>query len=538
MMPAADPAALRGPHVEREQGMRRGWVRAAALALLLAAPGIAHAEWLKATSKHFVVYSRQNETELQEYTARLEKYDKAVRFVRGMEDPPVSAANRLTVYVLRTQEEVAEMAGAPGSGIAGFYNPRASGALAFVHSEMPRTSSGENKWQLTPEVVFFHEYLHHLMLQDLNLVYPPWMVEGYAEFFATAQFEKDGSVGFGAFPRHRAAGLSSLDDLSLEDMLGASYKRLDSAEIELLYGRGWLLTHYLATEPSRRGQITRYVEGIQRGQAPIEAARAAFGDLKKLNRDLGKHLSQKTFSYIVVPATALQIDAITVQPVTPGEAAIMKLHYTSQRGVDDREAADLVVKARKIAADYPGDAFVQTALAEAELDARYYDNAIAAADRALAVRVDDRNALLLKARAMMEKGKREPAKTNWNAIRALIMKANRADPEDAQPLMAFYETFSASGTAPTRNAVEGLLYALERSPQDRNLRVLAVRQLLVDKKLAEAKVALGPIANDPQGGEGRERAQKAITAIDAGDAAAALKALTPDDKDKDKKKGR
>jgi predicted Zn-dependent protease len=202
--------------------------------------------------------------------------------------------------------------------------------------------------------------------------------------------------------------------------------------------------------------------------------------------------------------------------------------------VDEKEAAGVASRARRIGARFPKDAAVQTAVAEAELDAKNYDAAIAAADLALAAKPDHPDATLFKARALMEKGQKDPASADWAAIRSMLARLNRADPEDPEPLMYFYKSFESAGASPSRNAVEGLLSALELAPKDTDLRMMVVRRLLRDKKLAEARIALGPIANDPQGGDARDRARKANAAIDAGNAEAALTAL---EDPKEKKRG-
>ena len=171
--------------------------------------------------------------------------------------------------------------GARGSGIAGVYFGRASGPVSIANSEPKRS-----KLVLDGRTVFFHEYLHHLMLQDASAAYPTWMTEGYAEFFATAEFRDDGSVEFGIPPHYRGWELRLLDSLPLSHMLGGIYHQVTGQEWVSQYSHGWLLAHYLAFEPSRRGQVTRYVSLIQTGMPALDAAKQAFGDLKQLEKEL------------------------------------------------------------------------------------------------------------------------------------------------------------------------------------------------------------------------------------------------------------
>jgi len=500
--------------------MRLRWL-GFVLLLVTSSPGLA--AWHEAKSKHFVIYSEQSPEELHEYAIKLEKFDRAVRQVRRMQDPPLGLANRLTVYVLRDAEAVARMAGASGSGIAGFYSPRASGSIAFVFRTKPKGPNA--KAELTPDIVFFHEYLHHLMLGDTSAALPHWIVEGFAEFFSTASFEQDGSIVLGSPANHRAYGLFYFDDLSLQEMLGSSYQRLTDTERETVYGRGWLLTHYLNFEPTREGQLARYLGGIQRGEKALDSARAAFGDLKQLNRELNKYLRSKTLRVVKIAPAALAIDSISVRTMSAAETAMMPVRMRSDRGVNKRSAATIASDARRIAARFPNDPFVQATLAEAEHDAGNYVAAIAAADRALAADPAYVSALVYEGRARMRLALSEPAKADWKAIRGWFTKANRIDTENPEPLLLFYETFAAAGSRPTANAVAGLLYAQLLVPQDGTLRMLAVRQLLTDNRLAEAKVALTPLAYNPHGSDEREFTVAAMDAIAAGNSTAALAAL-------------
>ena len=340
-----------------------------ALVAALAVPTVASATWLEAKTPHFIIYSEHSPADLRAFADRLERFDQAARSARGLADHKLTDANRLTVYVLRDQPTLEEFAGRPG--VHGFYIGRASGPIAFVHRGRP----SRDKWDLTPEGVFFHEYMHHLMLSDLGgNALPAWMTEGYAEFFGTAVLLDDGSVQFGAQPRHRARGLFTYEDfnatLSTRELIGATYKDLTGPEWESVYGKGWLLTHYMAFEPSRRGQVTKYVNAIQQGQTPLSAAEMAFGDLGELDKNLARYLMRKKVDVTVIPAAKLHVGAIEVTPLQPAAAAAMEVIIYSQRGVDKKQAPLVLRRARQVAEKFPADPIVQAALAEAELDDR------------------------------------------------------------------------------------------------------------------------------------------------------------------------
>jgi tetratricopeptide (TPR) repeat protein len=492
---------------------------AAALAACL--PAAAQAEWREASSKHFLVYSEGSAQSVQDFATKLEKFDKAMRLRLNLGEEDLGPANRVIVYVVDDIGEVRRLARARGSDVAGFYSGRAGGSIAVT----PRRSGTGALGDLDPATILLHEYSHHLMMQNAAVAYPAWFREGFAEFYSTARFEKDGSIGFGAAANHRAWGLLGLAPLPIELLFDPTKKKLSPAEWEAtIYGRGWLLTHYLFFAPERKGQLRAYIDALNSGKGSLEAARGSFGDLKKLDRELKVYLAQKTLPYLKLLSRALIIEPVAVRTLRPGEAAIIDLRIRSDVGVTKVDAARVAKEMRAKAAPYPNDPAVQAALAEAEYDAENFDAAEAAADRAIAADAKNVNALLYKARVRMARAEKaasdDPAP--WKDIRRLVIQANRADPNNPEPLMLFYSSFQSQGVPPTRNAVDGLVQAFELAPQDLGLRISVARQHLVDGNVAAARRALAPIAFDPHGGEMGQAIAGVIAKLDEKGAKAAL----------------
>lgn len=494
-------------------------IRLAWLATLLFAPAGANAEWREASSRHFLVYSEGSEQSLRDFATKLEKFDKAMRARLGLEDVDLGRANRVTVYVVDDQAAVERLA--RRSNVAGFYAGRAGGSIAVI----PRTNGGGGLNDLAPATILLHEYSHHLMLHNAAIAYPAWFREGFAEFNSTARFEKDGSIGFGASANHRAWGLVGMSPLPIELLFDPTRRKLTREEWEAtIYGRGWLLTHYLMFEPKRVGQLGKYIDALNRGKGSLEAAQAAFGDLKTLDRELKNYVDQRRIPYMRVRPELLAIGPIALRTLGRGEASIMDLRIRSRVGVTKDDAGRVALAMRKAGAPFPGDAAVQAALAEAEFDAGNLDEAQAAADRAIAADPKTIDGFLYKARVAMAraKGGSGDKATLWKEARRLILQANRVDPDDPEPLILFYRTFVDQGAAPTRNAVEGLLQAFELAPQDGRLRINVARQQLVDGKAAEARAALASIAYDPHGGALGQAVTAVIAKLDESGTKAAL----------------
>jgi tetratricopeptide (TPR) repeat protein len=498
-------------------------IKLALTALLLCSPAAALAEWREASSRHFLVYSEGSEQSVREFATKLEKFDKAMRLLLGFHDEEVGPGNRVTVFVVDNLSAVERLARARGSGIAGFYSGRAGTSLAVV----PRVSGSGSKTDLAPATILLHEYSHHLMLENAAAAYPAWFREGFAEFYSTARFEKDGRIGFGAAANHRGWGLIGMDPLPIELLFDPTRRKLNQLEWEAtIYGRGWLLTHYLTFERSRSGQLEAYLKAINGGKGSLEAARSVFGDLKVLDRELKAYLNRRMIPYLPMKAESLTIRPVTVRTLGQGESAIMDLRIRSRVGVTKQDAAQVARDMRKSAAPWPNDPAVQAALAEAEFDAGNLDSAEAAAARAIAADPKKVDALTYRAMVAFERAKASAASdpAAWKAVRGLIGQANRADPNDPRPLILYYRTFGEQGIVPTKLAVDGLLQAFALAPQDIGLRMDAARQLLVDGKAAEARGALTPIAYDPHGGALGQAVAAVIAKLDSSGAKAALEA--------------
>lgn len=493
-----------------------------AAAFVAAAP--AAAAWEKASSAHFVIYADESPDKLREFATRLEKFDKAVRQVRGMADPAMGDGNRLTVFVVPTVADVQKLAANMSDltpNLAGFYQGRAEGSIAVV----PKKSNDTRMGDFADQETFFHEYAHHLMFYDINVATPLWYSEGFAEFMSTAGFSKDGSVTLGRPALGRAYGVDDARTFPLDRMLSGKYEKLTEDEWSALYARGWVLTHYLTFEPTRKGQIDRYLRDVSEGRDGLQAAQQAFGDLKALDRNLHGYVGRSRISIVRVAAQALPVGPVTVEPLTAGAGEILPLRTRLKVGVAKSEKAALAQQIRAVAARYPADALVQATLAEAELDADQFVAAEAAADRALATDPRMIEAIIYKGRAIMALAAMDEKGATFSDARGWFMKANKLDPEDPEPLMLFHEGYVRDSGRPTANAIAALHYASDLAPQDLGLRAQSAFQYLRDGKLADARKALAPLAFDPHGGSYAKVARDAMDQIDAGDEKGAEKAM-------------
>ena len=276
---------------------------------------------------------------------------------------------------------------------------------------------------------------------------------------------------------HRAYELAASREVSIERLLNtANYLENQSGGYDQFYGRSWLLFHYLTFEKSRQDQIKQFQRLMAEGATDIEAAREAFGDLDELDRDLDRYVARKKLAALFLPPDRLKTSPVTIRKLGDGEAAMMSVIMESRTGVDEEEAIEVITKARNIATKYPDDAAVQEALAEAEFDAGYDSEAIAAADRALA--------------------------TNHPI-----------------PLMEFYRAYRSAGQTPPDIAIQGLQRALELAPFDQGLRLTVAAQHMEDTEYQTAAAILRPLAYHPHRSAASEAAEQLLKLAETKEAA-------------------
>ena len=130
----------------------RLWSAVAALVILILSPGAAHADWLRAESERFVVYSDGGERGLREYVRKLETFDRVLRFRTGlaMDDAPV---RKLPIYLVRGRAGLLQVHPASGDNTVGTYFATDEDIFAVA-------IRGED------DDVLLHEYVHHFMMQN------------------------------------------------------------------------------------------------------------------------------------------------------------------------------------------------------------------------------------------------------------------------------------------------------------------------------------------------------------------------------------
>ena len=490
-----------------------------AAALAMTAPS--SAAWQQASSKHFVIYGDMTTEEMKAYAAKLEMFDAAARLVRKMGDPEVGDGNRVQVLVVPTMLDVNRTLGSAQAGVGGYYVGTVTGPF-IVTPHKARQILDYRK--LAPETVFFHEYTHHLMLQNTNVPMPMWLTEGFAEFLANPIFNDDGSISLGTPATHRAGTLikgrwAPLDDLLGGNMVTIGYAGFAGAN----YAQGWLLNHYLSFEPSRRGQIDAYVARIGKGENSLSAAKAVFGDIGQLDNQLRSYVRKKNLPSLRIESSKLKIPPVTVTQLSPGANEVMPMRIHAKTSYGNVSTGYVYGKVSDIAKRYPGDILVQRTLAEVAFDDKNYVAAEAAADAALKIDPRSTEALIYKGRAILARAKKAQDPALFKAARQQILAANKLDAEDPEALFLYYRTYRAANQLAPKSALDALAYAVALAPRDAGVAVQLVLEQMRQKNWKAAADALRPLAYMPHAGQSAQnKALAVLKLLDANQGPAAM----------------
>lgn len=473
---------------------------AAAMAAALIAT-VAEARWLRAETDSFIIYSEGNEKSLREFASTLQRFDIALRLLLEVKEQGES--NRLPIYLLASTGEVAKLyTGSRSSSFVGFYRTERDGSFAVSHRENGGRSRGTSASQET----LFHEYAHHFMKRYRTGAYPAWIIEGFAEYYSTIDFDRDGRALIGKPAYGRQYGLVQLPQIPVETLLATDPHSLKTVgQVDVYYGRAWLLTHMLFHDAPREGQLVAYARAINAGTEAGQAARQAFGDLDQLDKDLAAYL-RRPLNYRITKDAIPVPTNISVTALPPGEDAVIPLRLarlSARPGDDSLAVRDSLLGLTKA---HAGDAAVwfEYAAAEWALDKDTRDLAAvrSALDRVIAIKPDHvRGNVLLGELSMHELDTQgDYSDASWEKAREPVALANRTDPDDPLPLYVYFQSFIDQGKIPPDIAIQGLEQAFRLAPENIEMRVAHAFALANRGQFTSAIRLAQSIAFDPHMG--------------------------------------
>ncbi len=504
--------------------------------------GQAQSKWKEAESDHFKIYSDGDEKSLARLSGRLEAIHYLLKIATNMREPDDANIVKVKVYSVASVADVQRLLGDPSADAAGYYDPQLAGPISVI----PRDAG--NSGTFSGELVLFHEYAHHFMLQYQAAAYPAWYVEGFAELISTASFEREGAITYGKPARHREGELRYTRRYPAAKMVDGRYLDESRDAENWDYGDAWAVTHYLTFSEKRKGQLKAYLSAINAGQEYPEAAKI-FGDVNDLTREVGIYVDSGSYPYKTPPLPPEVIKAPVIRPITLAEADFIDDRITMERlariSTKDEYEAWVKVRAeteypvkkdfdtyyrekttsrdkwmqklRSKTAAYAGNSLAWTVQAHAECMAKDFAACQMSSDKALALQPDNWEAMLRKGQALLglaDTAADADKKAVFKDARAWLLKANAANPPAHEPLYFYHQSFGAEGKRAPEVAVAGLAQVVDTIPQIDAPRLTLGSELMARARFAEARRTLRPLAYSPHESVEQKKALALLKLID------------------------
>lgn len=478
-------------------------------ALLISSPALA--TWRVAETPHVRIYGEMSAASLQAQARLIGDYRQLLSTMTN--GTPAEAALPLDVYIVPTLSEASPFT--PMSrDVAGFYKPSDRGIAAFV---MPDLQGRE---------VLLHEYAHHYMFSASKAAYPAWYVEGFAEYFMTAEFKED-RIEFGEANPNRAGWLLNRAGgwLPLEKVLNRSFKPTPENNA-MFYAQSWLLTHYLFRVPGQRDKLNAYLKAIALGGDPVGAFQSHVEpDFRAMERQLQNYISSRRLTYSIWkrPALKKQDEAI-VRELDPAADKLLLLIANMDIGANVPDHGKAWQKVQAAVAQTGPGPMAERALLLADL--RFANSADAAkrAERLLAANPDDADLLRWQAEAILSTGRLSAS--DLSAARRLLVRAFKHNQQDWRVMHVYLHTFDLERQPLEPDKLDVLWQIWMLTPQVDGIALDLAAALVQLDRWDEAQRALAPVANRPHGGGWADLARRMTQIIGTRDKAAFVRAAT------------
>ncbi|WAC59835.1 tetratricopeptide repeat protein [Brevundimonas sp. SL130] len=485
-----------------------GALLAAALATLALSATAARAEWLKAESERFIVYSEGNERSLRDYVQKLETFDRVMRYRSGfpMSEAP---ARKLPIYLVNSRSGLLRVHLATAKHVVGTYFPTSEDIFAVA-------IRGEN------DEVLLHEYVHHFMLGSMPAAYPGWFVEGFAEYYMTADID-GGRIQVGGYSENRAYWLVNGDWIPLEMLLRSRPGDITrSSYRETYYPVAWLLTHWFFSDPARLQQLGAYLTAVSEGADPVEAMETATGmTMGELRSALRRYLNQRSLVVRVITGDFPPAE-MTVTRLPRSANDLLLINQRLKIGVEDEDRAALGQEVASIAARHGDDPLALLAAGHAGMHFGDRPAGERALQRLIELEPDNVEALQFLAQERLRQARdvEEPAEriALKRQARDYLSQAYAAAENDYRTLMLVGELRSGEPSYPNENDLLTLGLAFDRAPQLAEVRLAYASALIATEDKETALALLAPLANNPHGGGAADYAARIIAALKNGDA--------------------
>lgn len=299
------------------------------LALSLPAEG-KRDNWRVLKTGQMTIYSVRSDADTRRIANDIRLFEASVgKFLQGASRIPDVPT---LVYVV-SSSDYARYA-APRAGTAGVFHRRPFHNLIVL--------DGSRDFDKVSDIVF-HEYVHYLQDNTLDVERPPWYSEGFADLLSTFR-ERRGKLLIGEPPKGRFVDLAAW--IPMQRMIQVDHRDREYTTHRLaaqFYAQSWLTMHYMNIgNPERARQLSRYLTLLTYSWTAEKAFEEAFGaTTEAIDREVRAYAQKSTLNYYMfdpperpVPETLLPAKL----SVPAADAELARLMIDLNRSHSEAEA--------------------------------------------------------------------------------------------------------------------------------------------------------------------------------------------------------
>jgi len=378
-------------------------------------------EWVEVRSPNFIVVSNAGEKQARKAAIQFEQIRAAFR--ESLENAKKHPSPLITILAVKDESSMRELLPeywAKGhSHPTGFFAALLNQFYAAVELDAPGSNPYEN---------FYHEYYHTISVPYVPDL-PLWLAEGLAEFYGHSRITDDYVIMGEADPillhelrNHSLIPLSTLFEVN---RTSPYYNEADKTSI--FYAESWALVHYLmiGDRMAHRSMLDQYLSVLGQGKGSEQAARATFGDLKKLQSDLQNYIYNARYYQFKYPPPALHQEEPKARTISEAEAAAYRGGLFAVRG----RTQDAMATLQEALRSDPNLALAYENLAITQYLERQREKALDSVSRA--INLDPKNSFTRYFRAYLATNLSGPASGNAQTeedLRQAIVISPEFDP--------------------------------------------------------------------------------------------------------------
>lgn len=407
--------------------------------------GIGDDDWYEVRSDNFQIFTNGNAEEVKALVREMEFFRGVVIAMTGS----ANINNKIPFRIFAASNRSDFKQFFSQFNVVGVFTPSVRGHYAAIDLSA-KTFDRSGRPVRGADVYLKHEYVHYILRGGSRVRYPYWYEEGFAEYLSTLEYDKgEVRVGYPVIGRH--ISLNQEFGIAGVEALLTSTRLERTLNTDVLYAQGWLLVHYLHTQPELAPRIADYLKRYDQTGDSVGAFNEVFKlDLGNLKRELTSIAERGRYNYGTLQLKQpLPEPNVTVRKLPPDESLLRLAEVLSHFRGDKRDFAEVIDFYRNILAHDPGNREAVAGLATLSLQIADVQGA-AALLSSLPETADEVSVLIARgklafASAMAGAPSRAAASAERIAqARELYLAALKQDPNSAEAFFHYGVTFLGS----------------------------------------------------------------------------------------------